>query len=168
MSNKVSYGAQMHMDIFNKNWYLISIFGFVTIFWTDPDPASQDGGLIDISPELLQLILTLLSHEKYRTYGITDATYRKFLVQFGRDFPPDRCPLVLAPLIYNVNTDIPAEDMSASTQSLLTSSIMDTSWANLIVDIGKCSRMWKSTDLFESLILLHLLNAYSIALSTNP
>lgn len=90
----------------------------------------------DISPELLQLILSLLSHEKYKKYGVSDLTNKKFVSQFGRDFPRDRCPLILAPLIYIESTEIPADRMSANSQGILTSAIMDTSWSNLVVDIG--------------------------------
>lgn len=107
----------------------------------DADPTNQEGSLSDISPENLQLILTLLSHDKYKQYGITEATYTQFELQFARDFPPEHCPLVLAPLIYRDNSNIPAERISSEAQSILESSVMDTSWANLIIDIGMYSHI---------------------------
>lgn len=103
---------------------------------TDLDPTNQEGSLSDISPELLQFVLSLVFNEKYKLYGISESIYKKFLLQFTHDFPRDRCPLVLAPLIYNDNTDIQADTMAANSQPLLTSSVMDTSWGNLVVDIG--------------------------------
>lgn len=105
-----------------------------------PDTAhsNQEGSLNDISPELLQLILSLLSRDKYKNYGITELTHKKFVSQFSRDFPRERCPLILAPLIYSENTEISADKMSANSQGILTSAIMDTSWASLVMDIGKC------------------------------
>lgn len=104
---------------------------------TDTLRPNQEGSLSDISPELLQLILSLLSHEKHKKFGISELTNKKFVAQFCRDFPRDRCPLILAPLIYTEDTEISAEKMSASSQGILTSAIMDTSWANLIMDIGE-------------------------------
>lgn len=85
----------------------------------------------------MQLILSLLSHDKYKKYGVSELNHKKFVSQFSRDFPRDRCPLILAPLIYSENTEISAEKMSANSQGILTSAIMDTSWANLVMDIGK-------------------------------
>lgn len=62
--------------------------------------------------------------------------YKKFVNQLARDFPRDRVPLILAPLIYTEDTEISAEKMSANSQGILTSAIMDTSWSNLVMDIG--------------------------------
>lgn len=84
----------------------------------------------------MQLILSLLSRDKYKKYGISELTHKKFVSQFSRDFPRERCPLILAPLIYSENTEISADKMSANSQGILTSAIMDTSWASLVMDIG--------------------------------
>lgn len=104
--------------------------------FSDTAHSNQEGSLNDISPELLQLILSLLSHDKYKKYGISELTHKKFVSQFSRDFPRERCPLILAPLIYSENTEISADKMSANSQGILTSAIMDTSWASLVMDIG--------------------------------
>lgn len=105
-------------------------------FHIDTVRPNQEGGLNDISPELLQLILSLLSHEKYQKFGLTDSVYNKFVCQLSRDFPRDRVPLILAPLIYTEDTEVSAEKMSANSQGILTSAIMDTSWPSLVTDIG--------------------------------
>lgn len=110
--------------------------GLLPFSHTEISRANQEGSLSDISPELLQLILSLLSHDKYRNYDIPEQTYKKFLKHICRDFPRERCPLILAPLIYTEDTEISAEKLSANSQGILTSAIMDTSWANLIMDIG--------------------------------
>ncbi|XP_031617580.1 CCR4-NOT transcription complex subunit 1-like [Contarinia nasturtii] len=102
----------------------------------DTNQSTPEGGLSDISPELLQLVLSLLSHDKYKNYDITELTYKKFITQISGDFPRERCPLILAPLIYRENTEISAEKMSANSQGILTTAIMDTSWPNLVMDIG--------------------------------
>lgn len=104
---------------------------------TDTIRPNQEGGLNDISPELLQLILSLLSHGKYKKLGLSEVVYNKFIGQLARDFPRDRVPLILAPLIYTEDTEISAEKMSANSQGILTSAIMDTSWPNLVMDIGR-------------------------------
>lgn len=97
---------------------------------------NQEGSLNDISPELLQLILSLISHGKHSKFGLTDLVYNKFINQLCRDFPRDRVPLILAPLLYSEDIEISAEKMSSNSQGILTSAIMDTSWANLVMDIG--------------------------------
>lgn len=123
---------------FNFYFYTFLIFIKIRIFsLTDTPRPNLEGSLNDISPELLQLILSLLSHGKHKKFGVTDLTHRKFVVQFCRDFPRDRVPLILAPLIYSEDTEVSAEKMSANSQGILTSAIMDTSWANLVMDIGE-------------------------------
>lgn len=104
---------------------------------TDTAHSNQEGSLNDLTPELLQLILSLLARDKYKKYGISELTHKKFVAQFSRDFPQERCPLILAPLIYSENTEISADKMSANSQGILTSAIMDTSWASLVMEIGK-------------------------------
>lgn len=103
----------------------------------DTAHSNQEGSLNDLTPELLQLILSLLTRDKYKKYGISELTHKKFVSQFSRDFPQERCPLILAPLIYSENTEISADKMSANSQGILTSAIMDTSWASLVMEIGK-------------------------------
>lgn len=116
----------------------VSVNGISSI--SDTIRPNQEGGLNDISPELLQLILSLLSHAKYKKLGLSEVVYNKFIGQLARDFPRDRVPLILAPLIYTEDTEISAEKMSANSQGILTSAIMDTSWPNLVMDIGKWSK----------------------------
>lgn len=83
------------------------------------------------------MILSLLSHGNHKNFGLSDITFTKFETQFCRDFPRDRVPLILAPLIYTEDTEVPANKMSANSQGMLSSAIMDTSWPNLVMDIGK-------------------------------
>jgi CCR4-NOT transcription complex subunit 1 len=101
----------------------------------DTTTSSQDLNLNDISPELLQLILSVLSHEKYRQFNITEIVYNKFIDQLCKDFPKDRVPLILAPLLYTENFGIDPEAI-ISAETDINSEIMDTSWSNLIVEIG--------------------------------
>lgn len=115
----------------------MNVSSFYFLFLDTSRSHQQEGSLSDLSPELLQLILSLLSHDNYKNFGLSDVTYKKFETQFCRDFPRDRVPLILAPLIYTEDTEVPANKMSAISQGILTSAIMDTSWPNLVMDIGK-------------------------------
>lgn len=99
--------------------------------------ANQEGSLSDISPELLQLIISLVSHGKHTRFHLADGFHQQFIKQLARDFPRDRVPLILAPLIYTEDTEVSVEIMSANSQGILTSAIMDTSWSNLVMDIGE-------------------------------
>lgn len=83
------------------------------------------------------MILSLISHGKHSKFGLTDIIYSKFINQLCRDFPRDLVPLILAPLLYAEDIEVSAEKMSINSQGILTSAIMDTSWANLVMDIGK-------------------------------
>lgn len=102
----------------------------------DSSRPNQEGSLNDISPELLQLILSIISHGKHQNFGLSDLVYNKFIKQLCRDFPRDRVPLILAPLLYTEDTEISAEKMTSNSQGILTSAIMDTSWSILVMDIG--------------------------------
>lgn len=81
------------------------------------------------------MILSLLSHEKYKQYNITEVVYSKFTEQLCKDFPKERVPLILAPLLYSENFGLDP-DYSNYHSYLIGSEIMDTSWSNLIVEIG--------------------------------
>uniref|UniRef100_A0A1Y9H2G9 Uncharacterized protein n=1 Tax=Anopheles dirus TaxID=7168 RepID=A0A1Y9H2G9_9DIPT len=105
--------------------------------YVEADAGSNvDGSLNDVSPEFLQQILSLISYGKHATYGLSDQTYDRFRQQLCRDFPRDRVPLVLAPLLYAENSEISAEILKINTHSILQSSIMKTSWTNLVVEVG--------------------------------
>ncbi|XP_062547047.1 CCR4-NOT transcription complex subunit 1 isoform X2 [Armigeres subalbatus] len=102
----------------------------------DTNQPTQEGSLNDVSPELLQHILSLISHDKHLDFGLSDSTYGKFVQQLCRDFPRERVPLILAPLLYPENSELSAESVKSNTQSLLLSSIMDTAWGSLVMEIG--------------------------------
>lgn len=97
---------------------------------------SQEGSLNDVSPELLQDILSVLSHNKHLEFGLADTTHNKFIQQLCRDFPRDRVPLILAPLLYTENSEVSAESVKNNSESLLRTSIMDTAWGSLVMEIG--------------------------------
>lgn len=109
----------------------------ILLFILDGVAPNQEGSLNDVSPELLQLILSLISHGKHTKFGLSDIVYNKFISQLCCEFPRDRVPLILAPLLYAEDIEISAEKMTSNSQGILTSAIMDTSWSNLVMDIGE-------------------------------
>lgn len=53
-----------------------------------------------------------------------------------RDFPRDHVPLILTPLLYLEESEISTESIISNSQNIFKSSIMDTSWSKLIMEIG--------------------------------
>lgn len=127
-SSELSKSAENHLKICLPNL----LTSYINL---DTSASSQDLNLNDISPELLQLILCLLSHDKYKQYNITEVVYNKFTEQLCKDFPKDRVPLILAPLLYAENFGLDLDNSNYHSY-LIDSEIMDTSWSNLIVEIG--------------------------------
>lgn len=97
---------------------------------------SQEGTLTDISPELLQLLLSLLAYGKHIHFNLTDSIYSKFTSKLCRDFPRDHVPLILTPLLYLEESEISTESILSNSQNIFKSSIMDTSWSKMIIEIG--------------------------------
>ncbi|CAO1323562.1 unnamed protein product [Diamesa serratosioi] len=97
---------------------------------------NQEGTLTDISPELLQLLLSLISYGKHTNFNLTDIVYSKFLKKLCRDFPRDHVPLILTPLLYSEESEITTENILSNSQTILKSTIMDTSWSNIVSEIG--------------------------------
>lgn len=97
---------------------------------------NQEGTLTDISPELLQLLLSLIAYGRHTNYSLTDITYSKFTKQLCRDFPRDHVPLILAPLLYSEESEL-STDILSNSQNIFKSSIMDSSWPVLIKEIGE-------------------------------
>ncbi|CAD7076764.1 unnamed protein product [Hermetia illucens] len=101
---------------------------------------NSERSLNDISPDLLQLILSLICHgEQYINYGLSRETFEKFIKKLREDFPRERVPLIIAPFLYaesedeiegGVLLDNFTESFSANSR------IMDTSWSNLVMEIG--------------------------------
>lgn len=100
------------------------------------DSLRQEGTLTDISPELLQLLLSLNAYGKHLNYNLSESIYNKFLKKLCRDFPRDHVPLILTPLLYLEDSEISTESVLLNSQNIFKSNIMDTSWSKLIMEIG--------------------------------
>ncbi|KAL1376153.1 hypothetical protein pipiens_017059 [Culex pipiens pipiens] len=101
---------------------------------TEPSQSSQEGSL----NELLQHILSVLSHGKQSEFGLANSTYTRFVQQVCRDFPREHAPVVLTPLLYPMESEVLAE-------SLLRSSVMDTAWGSQVMEIGYTLRAARTT-----------------------
>lgn len=99
-------------------------------------PSAHEGTLTDISPELLQLLLSLLAYGKHTNFNLSDSTYNKFLKKLCRDFPRDHVPLILTPLLYLEESETSSESILSNSQNLFKSSIMDTSWSKMVLEVG--------------------------------
>lgn len=84
------------------------------------------------------MLLSLLSPDKYESFGLPKSVYDKFIQQLCHDFPRDHVPLVLAPLLYAAEeTEVGVDVVVANTQGILENSpIMETSWSKLVLEIG--------------------------------
>lgn len=112
---------------------------FLNIFFLkikDSSRAPSEGTLTDISPELLQLLLSLIAYGKHTLYNLSDSIYNKFIKKLCRDFPRDHVPLILTPLLYLEESEISIDSILSNSQNIFKSSIMDTSWSKLIMEMG--------------------------------
>lgn len=57
--------------------------------------------------------------------------YNKFIEHLQKDFPKDRVPLILGPLLYTDDLEIDSD-----TSELLSTKIMDTPYSNLVIELG--------------------------------
>ncbi|KAL9700386.1 hypothetical protein quinque_003827 [Culex quinquefasciatus] len=64
--------------------------------------SSQEGSL----NELLQHILSVLSHGKQSEFGLANSTYTRFVQQVCRDFQREHAPVVLTPLLYPMESEL--------------------------------------------------------------
>lgn len=82
---------------------------------------------MDLLPDTLQLLL-----QNFDTFGISSYSKQEILSKLQSDFPIEQTPLILVPLIYPTTNPL-AIDVY---ENLDTNQIMETSWSNLLKDIG--------------------------------
>lgn len=87
----------------------------------------QDTTLVDLLPDTLQVIL-----QNFDKFGISSYSKQETLSKLQSDFPIEQTPLILVPLIYP-STNPLAIDVY---ENLDTNQIMETSWSNLLKEIG--------------------------------
>ncbi|KAG8437274.1 hypothetical protein GDO86_008106 [Hymenochirus boettgeri] len=96
---------------------------------------SQEGGFQDIAIEVLHLLLSNLLFGQKGAFGVGQEQIIAFLKTLRRDFPQERCPVVLAPLLYPEKRDI-LIDRILSDSGGITKTMMDSSLADLMQEVG--------------------------------
>ncbi|XP_060561916.1 CCR4-NOT transcription complex subunit 1-like [Ruditapes philippinarum] len=102
--------------------------------YVDADSAvRQEGGLQDIAIEVLHLLLAHLVHSKEQ-FGIGVDQKEAFLKTLRKDFPRDRVPVVIGPLLYPETEDISVDKLTFVTNMPKTH--LDASLADMILESG--------------------------------
>ncbi|VVC86298.1 unnamed protein product [Leptidea sinapis] len=92
---------------------------------------AERAGLQECSPEVLQTLLTSLTHENFKLAAVTKDL---FLQRLRSDFPREVVPIVLAPLLYPDDTKSPLVEMTTAND--LAPSMIDSSLSDIIRDVG--------------------------------
>ncbi|XP_075998562.1 CCR4-NOT transcription complex subunit 1 isoform X4 [Genypterus blacodes] len=96
---------------------------------------SQEGGFQDIAIEVLHLLLSHLLFGQKGASGVGQEQIDAFLKTLCRDFPQERCPVVLAPLLYPEKRDI-LMDRILPDSGELAKTMMESSLADFIQEVG--------------------------------
>lgn len=65
-----------------------------------------EGGFSDLAIEVLHILLSHLILNPEEEVGVSSESVQTFIETLRRDFPRERVPVVLAPLLYKENQDI--------------------------------------------------------------
>ncbi|XP_051917909.1 CCR4-NOT transcription complex subunit 1 isoform X9 [Hippocampus zosterae] len=96
---------------------------------------NQEGGFQDIAIEVLHLLLSHLLFGQKGASGVGQEQIDAFLKTLCRDFPQERCPVVLAPLLYPEKRDI-LMDRILPDSGELAKTIMESSLAEFMQEVG--------------------------------
>uniref|UniRef100_A0AAR2KHF1 CCR4-NOT transcription complex subunit 1 n=1 Tax=Pygocentrus nattereri TaxID=42514 RepID=A0AAR2KHF1_PYGNA len=96
---------------------------------------SQEGGFQDIAIEALHLLLSHLLFGQKGSSGVGQEQIDAFLKTLCRDFPQERCPVVLAPLLYPEKRDI-LMDRILPDSGELAKTMMESSLAEFMQEVG--------------------------------
>ncbi|XP_068168262.1 CCR4-NOT transcription complex subunit 1 isoform X6 [Antennarius striatus] len=96
---------------------------------------NQEGGFQDIAIEVLHLLLSHLLFGQKGACGVGQEQIDAFLKTLCRDFPQERCPVVLAPLLYPEKRDI-LMDRILPDSGELAKTMMESSLAEFMQEVG--------------------------------
>ncbi|XP_067356607.1 CCR4-NOT transcription complex subunit 1 isoform X5 [Channa argus] len=96
---------------------------------------NQEGGFQDIAIEVLHLLLSHLLFGQKGASGVGQEQIDAFLKTLCRDFPQERCPVVLAPLLYPEKRDI-LMDRILPDSGEFAKTIMESSLAEFMQEVG--------------------------------
>ncbi|KAJ3597139.1 hypothetical protein NHX12_003539 [Muraenolepis orangiensis] len=96
---------------------------------------NQEGGFQDIAIEVLHLLLSHLLFGQKGVGGVGQEQIEAFLKTLCRDFPQERCPVVLVPLLYPEKRDI-LMDRILPDSGELAKTMMESSLADFMQEVG--------------------------------
>ncbi|XP_073081669.1 CCR4-NOT transcription complex subunit 1 isoform X7 [Manis javanica] len=96
---------------------------------------NQEGGFQDIAIEVLHLLLSHLLFGQKGAFGVGQEQIDAFLNTLRRDFPQERCPVVLAPLLYPEKRDI-LMDRILPDSGGVAKTMMESSLADFMQEVG--------------------------------
>ncbi|XP_052322016.1 CCR4-NOT transcription complex subunit 1-like isoform X8 [Oncorhynchus keta] len=96
---------------------------------------NQEGGFQDIAIEVLHLLLSHLLFGQKGASGVGQEQIDAFLRTLCRDFPQERCPVVLSPLLYPEKRDI-LMDRILPDSGELAKTMMESSLAEFMQEVG--------------------------------
>ncbi|XP_063168949.1 CCR4-NOT transcription complex subunit 1 isoform X3 [Candoia aspera] len=96
---------------------------------------NQEGGFQDIAIEVLHLLLPHLLFGQKGAFGVGQEQIDAFLKTLRRDFPQERCPVVLAPLLYPEKRDI-LMDRILPDSGGIAKTMMESSLADFMQEVG--------------------------------
>ncbi|XP_060933176.1 CCR4-NOT transcription complex subunit 1 isoform X1 [Limanda limanda] len=96
---------------------------------------NQEGGFQDIAIEVLHLLLSHLLFGQKGASGVGQEQIDAFLKTLCRDFPQERCPVVLAPLLYPEKRDI-LMDRILPDSGELAKTMMESSLSEFMQEVG--------------------------------
>ncbi|XP_036399220.1 CCR4-NOT transcription complex subunit 1 isoform X10 [Megalops cyprinoides] len=96
---------------------------------------NQEGGFQDIAIEVLHLLLSHLLFGQKGACGVGQEQIDAFLKTLCRDFPQERCPVVLAPLLYPEKRDV-LMDRILPDSGGLAKTMMESSLAEFMQEVG--------------------------------
>jgi CCR4-NOT transcription complex subunit 1 len=108
-----------------------------------------EGGLGDVAIEVLHMLLCHILQHTEDQLSIPSDTVELFIQALRRDFPQDRVPVILAPLLYREHLDI-TEDRLIPVTATLPSSVSSIELADIIKDVGYSATATKQ-DMLEIL-----------------
>lgn len=107
--------------------------------YIDADQQSRpEANLVDLSVEILHLLLTHLLHNSKDQLGIASSQTAAFLKALKKEFPAEQVPVVLVPLLYADRQDT-AADRIANDPSNIPRPVMDVSLADMLQEMGYMS-----------------------------
>lgn len=102
-----SYTGNINVNFCNFDFFKVMSIRCVCVFALLVDLSSGlEGGFGDLAIEVLHVLLSHLILHSEEEIGVSSVNVETFVETLRRDFPRERVPVVLAPLLYREQQDI--------------------------------------------------------------